>query len=230
MDTNLGSIQLVSRRQTPIKQLQGFQKHHRIPTGNSATDQRFVFDIVQEQLDTELQETFGALRKAYGLKRREIQVEGPTEGCGSIITPFFRFDTQVFQLEDQPSLAQVQKFISNVTESARIFAGPFDQVFGTQFSEVEASTGNQLILEDIVDHIEDLESNELDLDYDKDLTWCEIQLRDQACSLRLTPTEIRFTSHREISPQPLLEMFLNCQSRFISGLNLSNNPLLSPSE
>ena len=65
---NADSVRLVCEQTTPIKQLEGFQKHHRVPTAASAGDQRFVCELAESQIDADMQDVFSALRKSYGLK------------------------------------------------------------------------------------------------------------------------------------------------------------------
>lgn len=229
MDT-VAAARLVAERTTPIKQLGGYQKHHRIPTTVSDGDQRFICDLANSEMDDDLQEVFAAMRKNYGLKRKEISVDGPTEGRGVITTPFFNYEIQIQQDADEPSKVTWTRSITEINEPARIFAGPFDEVFGHQFSVLELETEEQLDLETIVDHIEDLEVDTVKVDYDKDLTWCEIQILNSITTVLLQDELIRVISRQEVAPQTLIESFLEIQNQFIDTLNLSGVPFLAGSE
>ena len=131
---NADSVRLVFEQTTPIKQLEGFQKHHRVPTACGPGDQRFVCELAEPQIDSDMQDVFSALRKSYGLKRKEISVDGPTDGGGVVTTPFFCYQIQAVQDEEEPSKVIWARSITEITEPARVFAGPFDEVFGRQFS------------------------------------------------------------------------------------------------
>ncbi|MDG1873161.1 MAG: hypothetical protein P8J27_04570 [Mariniblastus sp.] len=223
------AVRLLAEQNSPLKQLAGFQKHHRVPTTASAGDQRFICDLAEPQIDADLQTTFSALRKSYGLKRKEISVDGPADGGGVITTPFFNYEIQICQNEDEPSKVIWTRAITEMSEPARVFAGPFEEIFGKQFSVLEILTEEPLELEAIVDHIEDLEVETVKIDYDKDLTWCELEVQNSLTSVWLSDQSIRVVSHREITPQELLEAFLDIHHRFIETLNLSGIPFLNSS-
>lgn len=224
---NADSVRLVSEQSTSIKQLEGFQKHHRVPTAANAGDQRFVCELAEPQIDADMQEIFSALRKSYGLKRKEISVDGPTEGGGVVTTPFFCYQIQIQQDEDSPANVTWVRSITEITEPARVFAGPFDEVFGQQFSVLEISTQEPLDLEAIVDHVEDLESDSVKIDYDKDLTWCELNVLDSTTSVMLSDNCIRVVSRQAVTPLELIESFLDIKTRFIAILSVDDVPILA---
>jgi len=224
---NADSVRLVCEQTSPIKQLEGFQKHHRVPTSCSPGDQRFVCELAEAQIDADMQDVFSALRKSYGLKRKEISVDGPDDGGGVVTTPFFCYQVQVRQDEESPSKVTWVRSITEISEPARVFAGPFDEVFGRQFLVLEILTRQSLDLEAIVDHIEELESDSIDVDYDKDLTWCELNVLNSTTSVRLSDSCIRVVSRQDVTPKELLESFLEIQERFIATLSVGDVPFLS---
>lgn len=212
-------IRFLEHRSEQIKQLPGFQKHHRVPTSNSASDEKFIATLTEPVLDNDLQDVFSALRKAYGLKRKEISVDGPFEGTGLIETPFFHYEINARIDPESPSRVLFTRSISNITEPARLVAAPFEQVFEKRFSLLELATSEPLDLEAIVDSIEDAESDAVSIDYDKDLTWCEIQVLASASTVVVDANSIRVESARETTPQQLLESLLDIQQQFIVSLN-----------
>lgn len=222
----VSGVRLLDERITSYKDLAGYQKHHRVPTSISDGDQRFLIELADADLDQDLQDVFAALRKSFGLKRRELAVDGPTEGRGVITTPFFNYEIQVSQAPDDPGKVLWQRAITEIQEAARVFAGPFEEVFGARFSTLEVLTRAALDLENIVDHIEDAELKSVKLDYDKDLTWCEVQMVESIMSMLIESDRIRISSRREVPPQALLESFLEIQQQFMKTLNLSGVPFL----
>ena len=109
-------------------------------------------------------------------------------------------------------------------------AGPFDEVFGQQFSVLVILTQQPLDLEAIVDHIEDLESDAVDVDYDKDLTWCELNVLSSTTNVRLSDSCIRVVSRAEVTPRELLDSFLEIQQRFIATLSVDDVPFLAAAD
>ncbi len=221
------TVRLIDERREAFKQLDGFQKHHRVPTSGSDSDHRFLAEITARELDADLQTIFAALRKSYGLKRKEISVDGPADGGGVIATDFFNYEIHVALDDDDPSRIVWCRSITEISEPARVFAGPFEQVFGKRFSVLEISTEQSLDLESIVDHIEDQELETVGVDYDKDLEWCEIQLVDSATSVMIRQDSIRVISRREVSPAELIESFLEIQRQFITSFKLAGIPFLA---
>ena len=226
----IATVRLVDERIAPVKQLAGFDKHHRVPTKCSDSDHRFLAELAEPELDSDLQEVFSMLRKSFGLKRKEISVDGPADGSGIIATPFFNYEIHVAQCEDDPSKLKWRRFITEISEPARVFTEPFEEVFGEQFSALEISTVEPLDLESIVDHIEDAELETVKVNYDKDLTWCEIKIADSITSVKLSDRSISVISRREVAPQQLLQAFLEIQQQFIATLNLSGFPFLAGSD
>ncbi|MFK7768074.1 MAG: hypothetical protein AB8B55_12695 [Mariniblastus sp.] len=223
----MDDVSLVDERNVPYKNLSGFQKHHKVPTSAGPGDHRYLCELAESDLDEDLQEVFAALRKSYGLKRKEISVDGPTDGRGVITTPFFNYEINISLLEDNPSRVHWQRSITSIREPGRIFAGPFEEVFGQRFTILEFNAKSPLDLEQIVDHIEDAELDTVNVDYDKDLTWCEVKILDSITSVMIEVSRIRVISRREISPESLLEAFTDIQQRFISTLSLNGIPFLA---
>ena len=133
-DENKIRLRFLEQRRESVKQLPGFQKHHRVPTSASASDTSFVASLAEPLLDKDLQETFSSLRKSFGLKRKEIRVDGPFEGSGIIETPFFCYRIEVAIDPDSPSRVIFTRSIIDITEPARVVAPPFEEVFQKRHS------------------------------------------------------------------------------------------------
>lgn len=217
-DENKIRLRFVEQRRESVKQLPGFQKHHRVPTSASASDTSFVASLAEPLLDKDLQETFSSLRKSFGLKRKEIRVDGPFEGSGIIETPYFCYRIEVAIDPDSPSRVIFTRSIFDITEPARVVAPPFEEVFQKRFSLMVLDTSTPLDLETIVDAIEDADSDQVSIDYDKDLTWCRIQVVNSAATVVVEAKSIRVESARETTPQQLLESFVEIQQQFIASL------------
>jgi hypothetical protein len=225
-----GSARLIDERSESIKELSSYAKHHRVPTQCSDSDQRFIADLAEPEIDEDLQEVFSALRKSYGLKRKEISVDGPNDGGGVIRTPFFNYEIQASQNQDYPGKVVWRRMISEITEPARVFAGPFEEVFENRFTVLEVLLTEPLDLEAIVDHIEDAEIESVKIDYDKDLTWCKIEFSDSTSEVMIRSESIRVINRREVSPQELMESFLRIQQELLSMLSLAGIPFLAGSD
>ena len=80
-------------------------------------------------------------------------------------------------------------------------------------------------LEDIIDRVEDAESTEVEIDYDKDVTWCKIGVAGTRTTITIQPNEILVTGPADVSPEELIDSFFELQNTFMDSLNLSE-PLL----
>ena len=223
---NVNEVRLLDERIQPYKLLKGYEKHHRVPQACTDNDFRFLAKLVEPEIDDDLQDTFGELRSRFGFKRKEIEVIGPSDGAGVINTPFFSYEIQVCQNEEDPSKVIWRRSVFAISDPEQIFNESFEKIFQNKFTILEASTSSELDLESIVDHVEDAELDSVRIDYDKDITWCEIQVVGSIVSVKIRPNSIRVTSKNEIAPHELLEAFLDIQRRFVSTLNCKGNPFL----
>ena len=214
-------LSFVEQRTEPIKQLPGFQKGYRVPTTANPSDEKFIAKIAEPILDEDLQDTFSALRKVFGLKRKEISVDGPFEGGGIVSTPFFDYEVRVSIDPESPSRVIFARSISNIVDFGKVLDERFDDVFGKRFSTLMVEVESELDLETIVDTIEEEDPDGVTVDYDKDLTWCEIQVLGSTATIVAQAHSIRVESVRETTPKQLLDLFTDIQQQFIAKLDLS---------
>ncbi len=231
MDVNkkdqISDVCLLQETVQPFKQLSGFQKHHRVPHMGSSSDIQFLADIAAADLDAELQKTFANLRSGFGFKRKELTVSGPAEGGGMIVTPYFTYELNVFLLEEDPSQVAWRSAVANILQPEQIFTDSFQRAFGNRFSVLEVSTSAPLDIEAIIDHIEDAELDSVNVNYDKDISWCEIFVAKAQATVKIRDCAIRVTSLEEVSPRRLLEKFLNIQEEFLASFDCGSHPFMA---
>lgn len=223
----ISDVRLINENVILYKELSGFQKKfHRVPESVSDNDMRYLAKIAEAEIDADLQAMFSQLRSAFKFKRRQISVDGPHDGSGTIDTPFFNYEIIVSQCETDPTKVVWQRIISAIRDPEQTFSTPFQEVFGNDFLILEVSTTEPLDLETIVDHVEDAESDEISIDYDKDVTWCSIQIAGSIASVMIKPDCIRVASRTKVPPRELLAAFMEVQQQFLSTLSCDGNPLL----
>lgn len=216
------TVRLLCEQRRDFRTLAGFKKHHRIPTGNTSGDHNFLAELAGPEINQELNKVFGDLRSTYGLKRKQIEVSGPENGMGSILTPYFSY--QVFVSLDPENSAEIlwQRSVAEIVEPDKIFTPLFDNVFGRQFTLLETDTDLPLNLEAIIDYIEDVESNDIQVDYDKDLTWCRIEIDGSPSSVVVRDTSIRVVGQPETTPAELVSAYATVQQRCLKTLDDSS--------
>jgi hypothetical protein len=215
VDLNPSSVRvrLVNHQIRPLKEMPSFQKQHRVPA-TAKEGKGFLNSLARDQIQSDLDEKFSALRNGFGFKRREMSVADPYEGCGSIETPFFNYEFSVDFLDQDPTKVCLQRTIKDIRETTSLLNPVFSQIFGNQFNTLELRFSEPLNLEAIVDAVEDLDSDQIIVQYDKDLTWCELHFADASRSVRLEGKLLSIASPmNSTSPADLLRMLADVQQR-----------------
>lgn len=213
------AISFVSRQGLDVKALSGFQKHHRVPTGDDDARLRYIAGIAHDDIDANLSKTFSKLKSAFGFKRREISVEGPVDGSGSIVTPYFSYHIDLLLDEDSESRIVWRRSIKSIKNHEQVFSSEFHSVFGESFDFLEWDLPESLNLEAIIDHVEDAEAKDVGIDYDKDVTWCEISMPALLTVMRIDSDSMTVTRKSASRPEELLQSFWELQKRFLETLD-----------
>lgn len=207
------NIRLTSQSLQPLKQLLGFQPHHRIPRSVSE-GRNFLANVAKEEFENDLNLIFNALRSEYKLKRKEIVVHGPEGRFGNIETPFFCYEVSIDFFNHEPEKVIWSRSIHNIRKVRQIFDPAFQNVFGQQFTRISFETPYQIQLDSVIDHFEDIDSNQLQLNYDKDCRWCEIELAGSNFVIRIEPEQMLISSRlQEIDPSALFQTLFDIQIR-----------------
>jgi len=218
-------VELVHEEFGEIKRLEGFRKQNKAPDAVSDFHQKMLCEASFSMLDNDLEETFGALRSAFKFKRKEISVSGPEDGAGSISTTFFNYEIAISQQADRPSHYCCRRAINEITDPGHTFCEAFDSVFGDRFSVLEIGAKRSLDIEAIVDRVEEVEPESIQIDYDKDVTWCKIQVETAATpamEIEIHENVVKIVSDSKVKPAELLEGFLVIQQEFITKLELGS--------
>ncbi len=213
-------VRLISESVMPIKELKGFSRGGRVPTSTSPGDIRYVMQLAKADIDADLEVKFGSLRSAFGLKRKQLEVTEPDDGIGVITTPGFAYEVTVSVDEENPGKAIWRRCLVGITDPDLLAGEAFDEVFGSDFSILEVAVPDGLNVEAIVDCVEEADPDTVKIDYDKDVTWCEIRLAESDVKVRVTSEAIRVSSRGETSPTQLIEAYAEVQTRFLQSLGL----------
>ena len=212
-------IRLLRARFVPVKNLGGFQKHHRIPQSDGPIELKLLHTVSQPDLDSDLETVFGKLRNEFSFKRRDLAVSDVEDGRGGIDTPFFNYEVSVAFDESNPATACFLRAITHINEPQQLFGEPFERVFETQFNMLEVIAPEPIDIEAVIDVIEAADANNVLLNYDKDATWCEITLTDSQASVRADANSICVSAPSGTSPHALFETFLKVKKHFEEALD-----------
>ena len=218
-------ILLIAQQRIALKDLKGISKTASTPKKGVPLSQKYLNDLAFEHLDENLQTTFAKLRSNFSFKRKELTADGPVDGIGVITTPAFVYEVTAVAIQEDNRKVWVRRCIGQISEADAITGSEFAKVFGTDFNQLQVATETDLDLEDIIDRVEDAESAEVEIDYDKDITWCKIGVTGTRTKITIQPNEVLVTGPPDVSPEELIDSFFELQNMFMDSLNLSE-PLL----
>ena len=224
-DAATPEILLIAQQRIALKDLKGISKTASTPKKGVPLSQKYLNDLALEHLDENLQTTFAKLRSNFSFKRKELTADGPVDGIGVITTPAFIYEVTAMPIEQDNRKVLVRRCIRQITDADAITGAAFADVFETDFNQLQVASETDLDLEDIIDRVEDAESDEVKIDYDKDITWCEIGVAGTRTTITVRPNKILVTGPQDVSPEELIDSFFELQNTFMDSLNLSE-PLL----
>jgi hypothetical protein len=209
----LASVVLVREQRLRIRDLKGFRKSHQVPTEINDHTNSFVGRIAAEDLNEELNVRFDEFRKALKLKRTELTVQDPEAGTASITAPYFLYQITARQAEDDAASAVIRRQLGQIRDPESLKGPGCSMVFGSAFDTVEYMPAHRLDLASFVDEFEDREVTGATLDYDRQLTWCQLVIPGAKGFLRMTADVISVVLTQPQSPDALLATFLAFYAR-----------------
>ena len=198
-----------------IASLSGFVKgRHKIPNTMDGATERFVENISKKEVEDEVEEVFQRIRNTMTYKRKDISA-----AHGRIVTPDFEYFAECNQDADDPTMAVISRRLTNIWP-AIVGDAAFNEVFDGCFDELTFEFTKVVNLEDLIDQIEELESDNIELDYPADCSYCDVTINGSSLSIRVTPESIIVGSGYPTSPKLLIESFFDVQKR------LTGSPVL----
>jgi hypothetical protein len=198
-----------------IASLSGFVKgHHRIPNTKDGATERFVENISTKEVEEEVRQVFRRIRNTMGYKRKDISA-----AHGRIVTPDFEYFVQCNQDAGDPTIAVMSRRLTNISP-AIVGDDAFNKVFDDCFNELTFEFAKAVNLEDLIDQIEELESNEIELNYPPDCSYCDVTIGGSSLRIRVAPQSIVVGSGSPTSPKLLMESFFDVQKQ------LTGSPVL----
>lgn len=218
-------VSLDVRRRQPINQLPGFRASHRLPTDTSARSQTFVSSLTQPQLKRDLDQVFDRIRRQFRFRRTEINChEEP--GAGTITTPSFQYDSTFALCADDHSQVEWHQSVSQMAQAEAIISTPFEGVFGELFDCVTFYPSRAIDLEALIDRFEATDDARLDLDYDREITRCELRIAGSRASVQVEPERLQIVHPYPAAPRELVRSLIEVQSVLVdfSSLQLTDRP------
>jgi len=204
-------VALVRERIESVKKLSGFRKGSRLPDAVNAATQKMVAQWALEELQADLDKVHAELRDAFKFKRLDLQVDGPIDGSGTIITPHFNYSCGVRLNPRDPSEVIWRREVVDLADAEQAASKPFAAVFEETFDTVSLAPSEPLDVAALIDRIEALEDSRVSLDYNRETTWCKITIRGIPGEIKVTKTTFDLVQNKPTNPKKLLEAFFAIQ-------------------
>jgi hypothetical protein len=215
-------VLLVGKRMGAIRELSGFTKgRHKLPDAVGAWGQSFVERMAADNLEAEATELYTNLKANFRYKRKEIQLDlnGPS---AVIATKDFDLSVDYAQDIEDPQAYCIHYHITNIRSQEALLDEGVQRILSGHFDEVRFAIMGSLDIEEIIDALEETESDALELSYPPDCSELTITVRGFEWRILIKSHGVSITCEQPGSPTKMLNYLEESQSL------LSNNAALSP--
>jgi hypothetical protein len=217
-------VALIGEHCRHVKTLSGFKKTHRVPDEVNHQSETFVAAISADEIDRDLDQVFAALRKEFRFKRADMDISKPDDGTGTIITPYFNYSITASLNPDDPAEVIWHRQVSELKEADQVLSVSFAKVFSEVFDTLEFSPATIIDLEELIDRIEALDDDLIGLEYDKDVTWCELTIQGIEGVIAITPRTVSIVHPQPTAAKSLLKSFFDFQ---VAVVDRDNNKMIN---
>jgi len=208
-----------------VKALAGYRKFHRLPDRVSPSARSFVAELCSEDVKSDIDEVYAAVRDALGYKRRDV--EGSADrNSGFVRTPDFEYSIHIELSDDDPTTVIWRREVSGIRQPDVVLSRPFQQVFGERFDTLVFEFTRAFDLEAWVDRIEEQVPERVKLRCASDCSWCDVIVAGFAGVIRLYRDRVEIQGRKMPGSKGLVEAFLHFQELFAGRRDLQELPLL----
>lgn len=222
--SQLKQVRLYQDTLGAIRRLSGFVKRkHHVPDYAGSATEAFVARIGRKEVKDDLADAFQRLRAAFGFKRKDMQTD-EYDGGGTIITPHFDYNVSISIDPDDPSGYVLRQEVCNIREPHQVFGDEFADAFPDTFEVLEFEPQKAIPIAKIIDHIEALDTDDIQVDYDEGITYCDIELSNSYLRIRVTRRAFRLSLPSASSPKALIEGFFDVQRELLVSHGIRQLP------
>jgi uncharacterized protein YajQ (UPF0234 family) len=190
-----------------LKNLSGWKKGDRLPDRVSDFSQSLVAKCAADELKNDLDEVYDKLKAAFSFSRRELQAAEPHDGTGTIMTPHFSYSVTVTHNHDDLDGALWTRSVDSIKTPAQISSKAFAAVFDDVFNTLVFALPTKVNLEDFIDAVEAAKSSDLKIKYDREATYCEIEVQGAVGTVTLKAKSLSIVHGQRTKTHLLLESF-----------------------
>jgi hypothetical protein len=225
----IAEMSFVVRSRSKLKNLSGWKKGDRIPERVSDFSQTLVAKCAADELKKDLDDVYDKLKEAFGFTRRELVAAEAEDGAGTIITPHFHYSVTVTHNPQELDGVVWQRTVNSITAPAHISSTAFSAVFDEVFDTLAFQLPSKVSIEDFIDAVEDARIPDLKIKYDREATYCEIQIAGAVGRITLEPERLSIVHDRRTQTKQLLGSFETVR-KLVLDHNLSPVSFAEPLE
>lgn len=200
-------LTFVNQSRAKLKSLSGWKKNDRIPDRVGDFNQALVARCAAEELKKDLDDIYGKLKDAFGFTRRELTAAEPNDGTGTIITPHFSYSIIVVSNPEQLDEVIWTRTVDAIKTPSQISSPAFASVFDGVFNTLAFGLPCKISVEDFIDEVECAKIPELSIKYDREATYCDLQLPEATGVITLRPEMLSIVHKQRTETQALLRSF-----------------------
>lgn len=204
---------LFVERSQGIRTFSAFKKGYRLPDRVSHAAEAFVAKIAGDDIASDVQRVFAALKQAFRFKRADLQVSSVGDGTATIVTPLFNYSIVAALDPADPSQVTIRRSVDAIKDAKAVLSEKFATVFPNVFDTLQFEPPQRLDLAEIIDRLEEQDDPRISLDYDPGLTWCNVNLAGLDGVIRMTERSIAIVHAKPQPPRNLLQSFFALQQR-----------------
>ena len=163
--------------------------------------------IAEQDLVDDLDRQFAEMRRHFKFKRSQMEVQDPGDGMAAIVTPQFEYRASIQIDEDDPSQYIRKQEVSRLSTPEVLLSEQFATAYGEMFNAIEVIPPMLINLEDFIDSVEDMEKHTLNIDFDRNATWCRLSILRVPGELTVQANRISLQLSQTFPPTKLIDAF-----------------------
>jgi hypothetical protein len=218
----VAEIAFIQRSGGAVKALRGFKKsHHTIPDTANGVTNGFLGKICADELGTDAEALFQAVRTGLGYKRRDVSLS--VASPGAVLTAKDFVVEFIYALEEaEPSRYSVTTTLRALRNLELARTEEFSEIFAGRFTEISFALKKGARIEAVVDAVEAAgQETGLAVTYPSDCRECEITVEGVSAVVRCTGIALEIVFPRGGSPRDLIEGFTAVREAFAMSKVLS---------
>ncbi|MBA4017182.1 MAG: hypothetical protein C0483_08420 [Pirellula sp.] len=203
----VNKVSFTANESSRVKSLSGWNSSYRLPDRANDTAQSFIAGLSVTEIKDDLDSVYQSLKNSFHFTRREISASEPLDGSGTIVTPYFNYSVSVTLNPNSLSEVIWTRTVDAIKQPDQILSDAFGEVFDNVFDTLEFSLPAEVEVADLIDAVEAAKNPHLKVTYDRDCTYCDLEIAGSAEAVRMTADTLSIVHSRRRKTKALIESF-----------------------